>query len=171
LKNKIILIGYMGCGKSSVGKSLSRQMQQPFLDTDSLIEQQQGISISRIFADRGEEAFRQMETDCLRQLLEDNTTGVIAAGGGLPLREVNRELLKQLGQVIYLKARPETIYERLKGNTTRPLLQTADPRQRIEEMMQEREEKYRAAADRIIQVDGYTVAQIVSQIIAGEKEE
>lgn len=165
MKNNIILIGYMGCGKSSVGVRLSKKQKVPFLDTDQWIEKKQGTAISEIFARKGEEAFRDMETECLKTLLGETKGSVISVGGGLPVREVNRELLKQLGHVIYLKANPETIYERIKGDTTRPLLQTSDPQGKIVEMLTSREDKYMAAAKSIVEVDGKTYMEIIQEIL------
>ena len=101
LKNNLILIGYMGCGKSSVGHQLSDFFSAPFLDTDQLIEKKEGCSIKEIFSRQGEEAFREMETECLKELLNQRIQGtIISVGGGLPLREENRKLLNRLGQVI-----------------------------------------------------------------------
>lgn len=165
MKNNLIFIGYMGCGKTSVGELLAMKLGVAFLDTDQWIEGVQGCSISTIFSTQGEEAFRDMETDCLQYLLKEKTGGVISVGGGLPLREENRKLLKRLGRVIYLKAKPDTIYERIKMDTTRPLLQTANPRERIQEMLQLRESAYLAAADVVIETDRKTLEEIAAQII------
>lgn len=173
MKNNIILIGYMGCGKSTVGKALASRNQQIFLDTDVCIEQQEGCAISNIFAQKGEGYFRDLEAKLLQKMVEENANTlekerenvrVISVGGGLPLREENRVLLRQLGTVIYLKAKPDTIYERLKGDTTRPLLQTENPREKIKEMLESREGKYQAAAHNIMEVDGKKTEEIVEEI-------
>lgn len=165
-KNNLILIGFMGCGKTSVGIKLSYRLKQTFLDTDKQIERKAGKSISEIFAQDGEDAFRQMETDFLRELLIKNDTGfqIFSTGGGTPVREENRELLKQLGTVIYLKASPAVIYERLKGDTTRPLLQTEDPKARIAELMAAREEAYALTADVVLTVDDKSPEEIVEKL-------
>ena len=135
-----ILVGYMGCGKTTVGKNLARINKMSFLDTDEMIEQQQGRKIGDIFAVDGENAFREMETEMLREMVEQKTEGcVISTGGGMPIREENRELLKKLGMVFYLRAKPETVYERVKGETKRPLLQCEDPLNRIRAMQEQRE--------------------------------
>ena len=155
----------MGCGKSSVGIRLAQVLQQSFLDTDEWIEKKQGTTISEIFAKQGEEAFREMETQCLLELLQESEEGILSLGGGLPIREKNRQLLKQLGKTIYLKAKPETIYERLKGDTTRPLLQTENPQEKIRQMIATREEVYMAAADIVIVVDGKKIEDIVQEIV------
>ncbi len=160
-----ILVGYMGCGKTTVGKNLARICNMRFLDTDELIEEKQGRKISDIFATDGEQAFRDMETEVLQEMLEQKRTGfVISTGGGMPVREENRELLKKLGIVFYLKAKPDTVYERVKGDTKRPLLQCEDPLSRIRAMQEQREPAYREASDYIVEVDEYKQSQIAEQI-------
>lgn len=153
MKN-IILVGYMGCGKTTVGKNLARICEMAFLDTDELIEEQQGRTISEIFATDGEAVFRDMETQALKEMLKKKKEGfVISTGGGMPVREENRTLLKQLGKVFYLKAEPETIYERVKGDTKRPLLQCENPLNRIQEMLAQREPAYEETSHHVIAVD------------------
>lgn len=175
----------MGSGKSTIGKELAGRGEGLFLDTDLWIEEKEGMTISRIFEQKGEPYFRDLETACLKELLgktekleenfEDNkkefdgkkntVSGyVISVGGGLPVKDENRELLQQLGKVIYLKASSEVIYERIKEDTTRPLLQTPNPQQRIQELMAAREEKYEAAAHNIIIVDNKSIKEIVDEI-------
>ena len=174
LKNNLIFIGYMGCGKTSVGKCLAGKLGTAFLDTDQWIEEQQGCMISTIFSTQVEEAFRNMETDCLRTFLDQEIEGVIAVGGGLPLREENRKLLNRLGKVIYLRVQPETVYERLKADTTRPLLQTADPKETIKEMLKLREAAYMAAADVVVEADRKIpeelAAEIICRVLNGERK-
>lgn len=165
MRNNYILIGYMGCGKSTIGKKLSAILNLKFLDTDAWIEGRQGMTISEIFATKGELFFRDLETEVLQELLEKKETMVISVGGGLPVREENRRLLQQLGQVIYLKAMPETIYNRVKGDTSRPLLQTENPMEKIREMLGQREEKYQAAANRTLIVDGKDISEIVNEVL------
>lgn len=162
--SNVILVGYMGCGKSTVGRRLSYRLRKPFLDTDKQIELKQKCTISEIFKSRGEEAFREMETEYLRGLLKETCEYVIAVGGGLVLREVNRELLKKLGTVVYLRAKPETIYERLKNDTTRPLLQCENPKEKIEQMIETRHPVYMSCADEIIDVDDKDFAEILNEI-------
>ena len=155
----------MGCGKSTIGKKLSAILNLKFFDTDAWIEGRQGMTISEIFATKGELFFRDLETEVLQELLEKKETMVISVGGGLPVREENRRLLQQLGQVIYLKAMPETIYNRVKGDTSRPLLQTENPMEKIREMLGQREEKYQAAANRTLIVDGKDISEIVNEVL------
>ncbi len=158
------MIGYMGCGKSTVGIRLSYRLKMPYADTDKMIETKQGTTISHIFATQGEAVFRDMETECIKGLFSHRQDYVISVGGGLPIREENQRLMKELGIVIYLRAKPETIYERLKGDTTRPLLQGEDPEGKIRSMIMQRGPIYEAAADLILDVDGKTFEDVLCEI-------
>lgn len=162
----VILIGFMGSGKTTVGLRLSYRLRKPVLDTDKEIERKEKRTIADIFAAEGEAYFREKETACLRTLLESVHDHIISTGGGLPLREANRELLRRLGQVFYLRAEAETIYERVKSDTSRPLLQCSDPAERIRVMTAQRDACYREAADVVIQVDGKSFEQILNEIEA-----
>lgn len=164
MKNNIILIGFMGSGKSTVGKRLAEALQYEFIDTDVEIEKKEGKTISDIFNTEGEGAFRDLETELIRSFLAKEKGKVISVGGGLPLREENRKILQQLGTVVYLKATAETIYERLKGDNSRPLLQTENPYQRIREMMKDRENKYTEASHLILFTDKKNIEEIISEI-------
>jgi shikimate kinase len=160
----VILIGFMGCGKSTVGLRLSYRLRRTIVDTDKEIEKEEKRTISDIFATDGEAYFRNLETDCLRKLNDSAGNQIISVGGGLPVREENRALLHELGQVFYLRAEGETIYERVKDDTTRPLLQVEDPLTRIKTLIEERDPCYRAAADVVITVDGKSFSQILDEI-------
>ena len=162
----VILIGFMGCGKTTVGLRLSYRLRKTVTDTDKEIEREEKRSIADIFASDGEEYFRRKETECLRKLIKSVRNHIVSVGGGLPMREVNRELLHELGQVFYLRAKAETIYERLQGDTTRPLLQCSDPQEKIRVLMEQRDQHYKDAADVIIQVDGKSFEQILNEIEA-----
>lgn len=161
----LVLIGFMGSGKTSVGLKLSYKMRIPVEDTDKLIERREGCSVSDIFRRKGEAYFRRLETELLRELTESKALKIYSVGGGTPVREENRKLLKKIGIVVYLRVRPETVYERLKGDTTRPLLQCDDPLKKIRELMQERECAYGEAADMILDVDTMTLEQIQESIL------
>ena len=164
MKN-IILIGFMACGKSSVGRRLSQALDMEFLDTDALIEQEAGTTISDIFATQGEAAFRAMETECLKDLLGRNGGAfVLSVGGGLPIREENRTLLKQIGTVVYLQVSAETVFARVRNDKTRPLLQTANPRGRIVDLMCARKHFYEDAADYILEADEKSFEEIIEEI-------
>ncbi len=160
----VILIGCMGCGKSSVAVKLSYRLKQSMTDTDRWIEKKQGKTITEIFEQDGEEAFRQMETDALKYLKETAKNQVISVGGGMPVREENRALMKEIGKVVYLRATAETLYERVREDGARPLLQCENPLERIRNLLEERKEAYESAADIIIDVDGKSFGQILYEI-------
>lgn len=170
MKNNIILIGFMGCGKSSVGVRLSYFRKCALIDTDKWIEAKQAMRISQIFETMGEASFREMETACIRSLLETEDNRIIATGGGLPMKEENRELLHLLGRVYYLKATPEAVYERLKGDDTRPLLRGENPMERIRELMEKREAFYEACGDAVIETSGKSFDEIIEEIEEKERK-
>ena len=165
-KNRnIILIGYMGSGKSTVGRKAAKAVEYNFLDTDVLIEQEEGMSITKLFEEKGEPYFREKETETIRRLIEGPKGNIIATGGGLPMKEGNAELLKELGTVIYLKAETETLMKRLSGSgDSRPLLQHGDLRNKIETMLAIRGPVYEAAADLVLQTDNMSFYEIICQI-------
>lgn len=169
-KDNIILIGFMGCGKSSVGYRLSYALRRTLIDTDKLIEKQQNMTISQIFEEKGEQAFRQMETDCIRHLIDTADKQIISTGGGLPMKEENHMLLKQLGRVYYLKITAEAVYERLKEDTTRPLLKGDNPKEKIARLLQLRMPVYEACADEIIDVSDKSFDEIIREITQKEKQ-
>lgn len=168
-KDNIILIGFMGCGKSSVGYRLSYALRRTLIDTDKLIEKRQKMTISQIFEINGESAFRQMETDCIKYLIETADKQIISTGGGLPIKEENHALLKQLGRVYYLKVTKEAVYERLKQDTTRPLLQGDNPQAKIEELLSKRAPVYEACADEVIDASDKSFEEIIAEICEKEK--
>ncbi|MDE7404076.1 MAG: shikimate kinase [Lachnospiraceae bacterium] len=164
MKDNIILIGFMGSGKTSVGIRLSYQLKRTMIDTDKWIEQKQKRTVSEIFAQSGEEAFRMMETDCLKELIRTADKQIISVGGGLPMKEENHALLRELGTVFYLSVTPETVYERLKTDTTRPLLQVEDPEERIRTLLKRRAPVYEACADVVLDVSDRSFDEILEQI-------
>lgn len=165
MKDNIVLIGFMGSGKTSVGTKLARVLDYQFLDTDAYIEEEYGDTISKIFANEGEVKFRSLETKTLRKLKQNLHGYVISTGGGIPLREENVTLLHELGYVVYLKTSKEVIYERLKDDRTRPLLQGDNPIQKIEELLKYRTPIYEVAADSVILTDGESFYQIIKEIM------
>ncbi len=165
MKN-VILTGFMGCGKTTVGIRLSYRLRRAMEDTDKLIEKEERRTISEIFRTDGEEYFRELETKCLKKLIRTSKNMIISVGGGLPLREENRALLKELGTVIYLRANAETIYERTKHDTSRPLLQGDDPQGKIRVLLAAREAVYESAADVVIDVNGKSFDMILDEIAA-----
>lgn len=165
MKDHIILIGFMGAGKTTTAKKLSYKLRRTLLDTDKMIERAEGCSISEIFEAKGEAYFRDKETDVLMSLAKEKVPHIISVGGGTPLREENRQILKNMGQVIYLKVSPDTVFQRLQGDTTRPLLQGENPLEKITQLLAKREPLYEQAAHRIIVVDGKDSIEIVNEIL------
>ena len=164
MKNNIILIGYMGSGKSTVGRKAAKAVEYNFLDTDALIEKEEGVTISKLFEEKGEQYFREKETETIRKLIAEPKGNIIATGGGLPMKEGNAELLKELGTVIYLKAETDTLMKRLSGDTARPLLKNGDLREKIETMLAIRGPVYEATADLVLQTDNMSFYEIICQI-------
>ena len=164
-KNRnIILIGYMGSGKSTVGRKAAKAVEYNFLDTDALIEKEEGMTISKLFEEKGERYFREKETETIRKLIAEPKGNIIATGGGLPMKEGNAELLKELGTVIYLKAGTDTLMKRLSGDTARPLLKNGDLREKIETMLAIRGPVYEACADLVLQTDNMSFDAIICLI-------
>ncbi len=165
MKN-IILIGFMGAGKTTVGTLLAKEKGMKFVDTDERIVKEQGIRIPDLFARQGEGYFRDLETDLLKRMQEDTNCSVISVGGGMPVREENRTLLKTLGCVVYLTATKETILSRVQRDGSRPMLEGEDLEARVERLMKEREALYRKAAHLEVWTDKrsvYQVMQVVDQ--------
>lgn len=142
--NSIILTGLPGSGKSTVGKFLSDKTGFGFIDLDSLIEETEGLKITEIFAKFGEKYFRTLETDMIKTLKSKNSF-ILSTGGGTFQNEDNILLLKNLGTVFYLNVSPDIIYERIKGDRTRPLLNTKDPKAALFDLLLKRDENYKKA--------------------------
>lgn len=164
-KRNIILIGFMGSGKTTVGEHLAQQLGYHFQDTDRLLEQKAEDTISRVFEIHGEKYFRDMETELLKELLPALKHTVLSTGGGLPLREENIRLLQELGFVVYLQASKETILSRLVGDRTRPLLQGEDMEQKVERLLGIRTPIYIKAAHENIITDNLSVEEITQLIM------
>ena len=171
MREHVILIGFMGSGKSTVGFRLSYKLKKCLIDTDKLIEQREGMSITEMFARKGEGYFRRKETECLNILFHELGSRIISLGGGTPIREENRDIIKRLGKVIYLQASPDTIYDRVKHDTSRPLLQCEDPKARIEELLAQRNPIYESVADIVINVDGKQMKEVVQEIVEALRNE
>jgi shikimate kinase len=153
--DNIILIGFMGTGKTEVGKILAKKLGFGLLDTDSIIEREQGKTINNIFAKEGEQAFRVMETALLDDLSVERKK-VISTGGGIILRPENIDRLKKLGPIVLLRAEADAIYERLKDKGDRPLLKVADPKAAIKAILDARTPVYKKIAD--FQVDTTSIS-------------
>ena len=163
----IILIGFMGAGKSTMGKLVANKLGCSFIDTDAYIEKKEGRSISDIFTDDGEAYFRSAETDALRELLKSDERYVLALGGGTPLLEENRALLKEKGAyVIFLKVSAMDAFERLKDAVTRPLIQGANVKEKIESLLQMRNPVYESIADYILLEENKSLDDIFYELSA-----
>ena len=160
----IVLIGFMGSGKTTVGMALSAKSDMGFLDTDALIESKENCKISTIFAEKGEAHFRALENATLRSLATTKDE-VISTGGGIVSSPDNCELLKKTGKVVYLRVSPETVIKRLEGDMSRPLLMGEDKLSRVEELLASRRVLYESTADRIVDVDDLSVEEIVDSIM------
>jgi shikimate kinase len=137
----LILAGFMGSGKTTVGRILARNLGWGFMDTDREIEAREGMPVAKIFEGKGEASFRDMESELAGQLSELQHQ-VIATGGGFMVRPENREACARAGTVVLLVASPEQIWHRVKRSRHRPLLKTEDPEARIRELMEQREPAY-----------------------------
>ena len=162
----IVLTGFMGSGKTTIGKLLSERYGYTFIDTDQYIEEKCGCTIAELFSKKGESYFRQLETDILKELNASLTHAVLSTGGGLPLREENAAELATLGTVIYLQITPEEVMSRLSGDNTRPLLSGDDPEQKVRDLLTYRTPLYERAADLTIPVTKLTPEYIVEEIIS-----
>jgi shikimate kinase len=158
----VVLVGFMGSGKSSVGRTLARRFEAPFVDVDERIESAAGCRIRDLFVREGEPAFRAREKAALRDALSVKGC-VIATGGGAFADEENRVLLRSYAPVVYLEAAVETLLERLAGDLGRPLLRGEDREDVVRELLSRREPGYRTA-DVTVRTDGRTVEDVAAQV-------
>ena len=159
----LFLTGFMGTGKSVVGRRIARQLDLPFIDSDAWISECEGMDVAEIFARRGEAHFRELE----RRFVESEMPrhrAVISCGGGLITNPELLRMLKGIGVVVVFFASPETIYERISGDTQRPLMQVEDPQARIRELLAQRESFYKDAGVGIM-TDGHTISQVADHVI------
>lgn len=159
----VILIGFMGSGKTSVGKAIAEKIQLEFIDMDEAIVNEQGRTISSIFSEEGEEYFRNLETEFLIQC-QTKKNIVLSTGGGIVTVEKNIELLKKIGKVVFLNTPYEQILNNVKGDTTRPLLQQENAEAVVLSLMQKREPAYFSAANMIIQTKNKSIVSIAEEI-------
>jgi len=162
----LALIGLMGAGKSTVGAALAAQGNRRHIDLDRWIQNDTGRSIGVLFAEGGEEAFRQAETDTLQRVLQIEQPLVLSTGGGVLTRAENQQVLKERTHVVWLRATPETLAQRVGDGTGRPLLAQGDPLTVLQELDRQRRSAYQAAAEAIIDTDDRTLKAIVEEIMA-----
>ena len=160
----IVLIGFMGAGKSTISDFLKTVFAMEVVEMDQIIAEREGMSISDIFETYGEEYFRNLETELLIEM-QSKTNVVISCGGGVPMRERNVVEMKKNGRVVLLTAKPETILSRVKDNHDRPLLEGNKNVDFIAGLMEKRREKYQAAADIVIETDGKDKLEICEELV------
>jgi shikimate kinase len=153
-----------GGGKSTVGRHLARNLNRRFADADTEVERRIGCSIRQYFEREGEDAFRDIEQQVVADLLGDHGT-VIATGGGVVLREANRNALRHGATVFYLRTTPEELFRRLRHDTQRPLLQVRDPLSKLRELHAQRDPLYRATAHFVVETSRPSVPTLVNMIV------
>jgi len=167
--DSLFLIGPMGAGKTTIGRQLASMLHKTFVDADQEIEKRTGVSIPTIFDIEGEAGFRNREVQVINEV-----TGVpdiiLATGGGAVLREENRTVLKSRGVVVYLRADQETLFERTRRDRNRPLLQTDNPRGRIEELLRQREPLYLDLADIVVDTGQRPPSNVARDIVTRLKQ-
>ncbi len=167
-RENIVLTGFMGSGKSAVGRLVAKRLRFQFVDTDQLIVKRAGMPISEIFARHGEEYFRNLETAEL-DALEHLRRSVIATGGGVVVKERNHAILARLGFVVWLTASEDVIFNRVSRNDKRPLLQTEDPRATIREMLAARRPLYEKAAQFTLDTTTFSHDEAADKVIAAAR--
>ena len=160
----IVLIGFMGAGKSTISDYLSTMFDMDIVEMDQVIAEREEMSIPDIFATYGEEYFRDLETNLLIEM-QSRSNVVVSCGGGVPMRERNVTEMKKNGRVVLLTAKPETILERVKDNHDRPLLENNKNVSFIADLLEKRRAKYEAAADIVVETDGKSELEICEELI------
>lgn len=163
--HNIFLIGFMGVGKSTIAKLLAKELEAELIEMDETIEAEAGMSINEIFERFGEPHFRDLETQLVERVAKTGGA-VVSCGGGAVLRPENVDMMKRSGKIVFLSATPETIYERVKNSTNRPLLNGNMNVEYITSLMERRRVVYEDAADVVISTDGKWKSQIVEEILS-----
>ena len=164
LQKPLYLIGFMGSGKSTVSRHMSRALNVPKIEMDEVLAERAGKSITQIFAEDGEEVFRQMETALLREI-GAGAPVLVSCGGGVVLRPENVEIMKTTGTILMLSATPQTIFQRVRHSTKRPILNGNMNVEFIAELMTKRDPAYRAAADVTVSIDGKTSDIVAKELV------
>jgi shikimate kinase len=163
IPGSIFLVGLMGAGKTSVGRLLAKRFSKTFYDSDQEIERRTGVKIPVIFEIEGEAGFRAREATVLKELAGLNDI-VLATGGGAVLREDNRQVLRHNGTVVYLRASLDDLWQRTRHDRNRPLLRTADPRAKLEELFAERDPLYREVAAVIMDTGNQSLGNLATRL-------
>lgn len=164
VERSIVLVGMMGAGKTAVGRQMASRLGLPFVDSDGEIETSSGMTISEIFSRLGEPDFREMETATLSKFLSGDPL-VMSVGGGAFIRKVNRRLIRQHGTSVWLKPSLETVWERVRNNRKRPLIQVEDPRAELSRLLRERNPVYAKADIRVHTSNDRTVSAMAKAVI------
>jgi len=162
----IFLVGPMGVGKSTIGRHLAKLLKMDFVDCDREIERRTGVTIAVIFEIEGEAGFRAREATALAELTDNQSNLIVATGGGAVLRPANRDILRTRGLVVYLHADIEILLKRTRRARHRPLLQTADPRRIMQELLEQRDPLYREVADLVVETDQRSPTTVAREVAA-----
>ncbi len=154
----------MGAGKTSVGRDLSRKLRMDFYDLDSEVERAEGTSVTEIFEAEGEESFRRKETEMLAALSRKTPPAVISTGGGAVLRQQNREIMEASGEVFYLRADIDTLWNRVRSKKGRPLLDVKDPRVEFHELFMRRKDIYELSPH-VVFTDDISISEVADKIV------
>jgi shikimate kinase len=165
----IFLVGMMGAGKTTLGKALAQRLRRDFIDTDRLLVERTGVPVAIVFEIEGEDGFRRRESVLLAEIC-GGERNVVATGGGVVLAEGNRRLMRDSGTVVYLKARLESLWERTRHDSSRPLLATPNPRERLAELLEERDALYHEAAHIVVETGSQSAATLVGRVVAALRE-
>jgi shikimate kinase len=165
----LFLVGMMGAGKTTLGRALAQRTGLDFVDTDRVLIERTGVPVATIFEIEGEDGFRKRESDVLAELAERQGC-VVATGGGAVLAEDNRRVMRAAGTVIYLRARLESLWERTRHDTSRPLLATPDPRATLAQILEKRDPLYRDAAHLIVETGSQSAAVLVNRVMSALRQ-
>lgn len=168
-RGNIFLVGMMGAGKTTLGRALAQRLRLRFVDTDRIMVDRTGVPVRTIFEIEGEDGFRRRESALLAEVAEGDAQ-VIATGGGAILARENRELMRQRGTVIYLRANVDNLWERTRHDSSRPLLATPDPRATLASLLEARDPLYREAAHVIVDTGAQSAATLVNRVVAALRQ-
>jgi shikimate kinase len=168
-RGNIFLVGMMGSGKTTLGRALAQRLRLRFVDTDRVMVDRTGVPITTIFEIEGEEAFRRREAAVLAEVAEGDAQ-VVATGGGAVLAAENRDVMRRRGTVIYLRAQVESLWERTRHDTSRPLLATPDPRGTLAALLEKRDPLYREAAHLIVDTGSQSASALVNRVVSALRQ-